>query len=60
MKDATAVWHRNKLYVGGNTAKMYEDDASLYVYTPTTDTWDMDIFFSIIIYALSKGYMNSY
>ena len=43
MKDATAVWHGDKLYVGGHTAKMYEDDARLYAYTPTTDTWDMDI-----------------
>ena len=46
MKDATAVWHKKKLYVGGNTEKTYEDDASLYVYTPTTDTWDMNMYYT--------------
>ena len=44
MTDATAVWHGDKLYVGDHTAKTYEDDARLYAYTPTTDTWDMDIY----------------
>ena len=46
MRDATAVWHRDKLYVGGwvpAAAGSYRDDTRLYVYTPTTDTWDTPI-----------------
>ena len=44
MRDPTAVWYEDKLYVGGHTEKTYEDDARLYVYTPTTDTWDIDTY----------------
>ena len=41
--DATAVWHEDKLFVGGGTSANYEDDARLFIYTPTTDTWDTPI-----------------
>ena len=40
MDDAQAVWLGNKLYVGGGkTSGRIRDDARLYTYTPTTDTW---------------------
>jgi N-acetylneuraminic acid mutarotase len=29
--------------MGGSTSGAYEDDARLYIYTPTTDTWDTPI-----------------
>ena len=43
MRNATAVWHRDKLYVGGHTIKTDGDDARLYIYTPTTDKWDQPV-----------------
>lgn len=43
MNNATAVWHGNKLYVGGSTSGTHADDARLYVYTPTDDTWHTPI-----------------
>ena len=43
MSSATAVWHRGKLYVGGWTSGSYKNSARLYVYTPTTDTWDKNM-----------------
>ena len=43
MNNATAVWYGNKLYVGGSTSGTHGDDARLYVYTPTTDSWDTPI-----------------
>ena len=40
MQDAQAVWLGDKLYVGGgDTSGRQRDNASLYMYTPTTDTW---------------------
>ena len=42
MWDMQAVWMEGKLYVGGGeTSDSYRDDASLYVYTPTSDGWDI-------------------
>ena len=44
MTDPTAVWYGDKLYIGGGgTSGTYKDSARLYVYTPTTDTWDTPI-----------------
>ena len=40
MSDATAVWHGDKLYVGGGTSENFSDLFGLYIYIPTTDTWD--------------------
>ena len=41
MSNAQAVWLRDKLYVGGEpTIGSNRDHASLYIYTPTTDTWN--------------------
>ena len=40
MSGAQAVWLGDKLYVGGGfTSGRQRDNASLYMYTPTTDTW---------------------
>ena len=40
MQDAQAVWLGDQLYVGGGmTSESYRDPASLYMYTPNTDTW---------------------
>ena len=40
LSDAQAVWLGDKLYVGGGeTLGSRRDDARLYIYTPTTDTW---------------------
>ena len=42
MTDAQAVWLGNKLYLGGGwTSKEIRDDARLYIYAPTTDTWSI-------------------
>ena len=42
MCDAQAVWLGDKLYVGaGLTSGITRDDARLYIYTPTTDTWSV-------------------
>ena len=43
IRDATAVCHGEKLYVGGWTPGNYRDSAKLYIYTPTADTWDTPI-----------------
>ena len=41
VEDAQAVWLRDKLYVGGGeTSGSVRNDARLYIYTPTTDTWN--------------------
>ena len=41
MFDAQAVWLGDNLYVGrGLTSRSGGDDARLYIYTPTTDTWN--------------------
>ena len=41
MSNATAVWHEEKLYVGGGwTFQSIRDDTKLFVYTPKNDTWD--------------------
>ena len=41
MCDAQAVWLEDKLYVGGgSTSGSVRNDARLYIYTPSTDTWN--------------------
>ena len=41
MNGAHSLWLEDKLYVGGGvTSGDTEDDAKLYIYTPSTDTWD--------------------
>ena len=55
MRHAQAVWLGDKLYVGGGeTLESNRDDARLYIYTPTTDTWrhiDTPVYwFSLVIY----------
>ena len=41
MSEAQAVWLRDKLYVGGgSTLGNIRDAARLYIYTPTSDTWN--------------------
>ena len=42
---AQAVWLNDKVYVGGGgtTLENYRDEARLYIYTPTIDTWDTPI-----------------
>ena len=42
MSDAQAVWLRDKLCGGGggSTSGSIRNDARLYIYTPTTDTWN--------------------
>ena len=41
MSDAQAVWLGDKLYVGGGVTMLgsQRNEARLYIYTPTTDTW---------------------
>ena len=40
-RHAQAVWLGDKLYVGGGmTSRCKRDHARLYIYTPTTDTWN--------------------
>ena len=41
IENAQAVWLRDKLYVGGGGTSGYNmrDEARLYIYIPTTDTW---------------------
>ena len=40
VRNAQAVWLGDKLYVGGGAAgPTTRDNARLYIYTPTTDTW---------------------
>ena len=43
--DAQAVWLKDKVYMGGGTtySGSKRDAARLYIYTPTTDTWDTPI-----------------
>ena len=53
MKDATAVWHETKLYVGRYTSGSRRDDTRLYIYTPTTDTWDAPIETPVYRFALT-------
>ena len=41
MSDAQAVWLGDKLYVGGGlTPESIRNYVRLYIYTPTTDTWN--------------------
>ena len=40
MRDAQAVWLKDKLYVGGGLTYVPNDAIYLYVYSPNTDTWD--------------------
>ena len=39
MAHAQAVLLKNKVYVGGGTTQDYATEATLCIYTPTTDTW---------------------
>ena len=41
MMNAQAVWLGDKLYVRGGLTWSRRDDARLYIYTPTTDTWSV-------------------
>ena len=55
MIDAQAVWLGDKLFMGGGwTSGSKRDEARLYIYTPTTDTWshiDTPVYrFALIIY----------
>ena len=53
LRDAQAVWLGDKLYVGGGeTSGRQRDDASLYMYTPATDTWnriDTPVYFYALV-----------
>ena len=56
MVNAQTVWLGSKLYVGGGwtslTLESRGDDARLYIYTPTTDTWtviDTPVYFFALI-----------
>ena len=58
MSDATAVWHRDKLYVRGcvsgtSTLSLRRDSARLYIYIPATDTWDTPIDTASYLFALT-------
>ena len=68
MSDATAVWHRDKLYIGGGYTPTREiDDARLYIYTPTTSSWNIldtpVCWFTLAIYSsklvLVGGYVDA-
>ena len=52
---AQAVWLKDKVYVGGGTASSgsRRDDARLYIYTPTTDTWDTPIDTPVYCFSLT-------
>ena len=56
MSNAQAVWLGDKLYVGGGktSGNRKDDRARLYIYTPTTGTWnniDTPVYyFALIIY----------
>ena len=55
MSDAQAVWLEDKQYVGGGlTPGSFRNAARLYIYTPSTDTWnhiDTPVFwFALVIY----------
>ena len=55
MLNAQAVWLGGKLYVGGGlTSGSERDNARLYIYTPTNDTWSHIntpvYYFALIIY----------
>ena len=52
--DAHAVWLKDKVYVGGEwTSGSFRDAARLYIYTPTTDTWDTPIDTPVYYFALT-------
>ena len=52
--DAQAVWLKDKVYVGGGvTSGSFRDYARLYIYTPTTDTWDTPIDTPVYSFALT-------
>ena len=53
ISDATAVWHGDKLYMGGETSGSFRDEARLYIYTPTTDIWDTLIDTPVYLFALT-------
>ena len=53
--DAKAVWLKDKVYVGGGTtySGSRRDEARLYIYTPTTDTWDTPIDTPVYYFSLT-------
>ena len=55
MRNAQAVQHSDKLYVGGGLTqrKSQRDEAKLYVYSPTTNTWDTAIATPVYWFALA-------
>ena len=53
ISDATAVWYGDKLYMGGETSGTFRDEARLYIYSPTTDTWDTSIDTPVYLFALT-------
>ena len=55
MKDATAVWHGDNLYVGGGwwTGIINRDYARLHVYSPTTDSWGTSIDTPVRLFGLT-------
>ena len=57
MRNAQAVLLEDKLYVGGGLTqkKLQKDEAKLYVYSPTSDTWGVAIdtptyWFALVVY----------
>ena len=55
MNTATAVSYGDKLYVGGGYTSgiNFRDSARLYIYTPTTNTWDAPIDTPVYWFALT-------
>ena len=58
MKDATAVWHGDNLYVGGGwwTGIINRDYARIHVYSPTTDSWGTSIDTPVRMFGLTTYY----
>ena len=55
VSGAKAVWLKDKVYVGGRgtSGSSRRDDARLYIYTPTTDTWDTPIDTPVWLFGLT-------
>ena len=54
VRSAHVVWLKDKVYVGGGvTLGSYRDGTRLYIYTPTTDTWDTPIDTPVYGFALT-------
>ena len=53
-RGAQAVWLKDKVYMGGGTSgSTLRDRARLYIYTPTTDTWDTPIDTPVYYFSLT-------